>query len=334
MEIDLFNNSGIKTFKAELEDQMLTASSFDIAAAFITEEAIELIQIFLTKNKNKNRIGRLISGFYHCFNSKSILLKLQSLSKKSNGRLLISMSKKEKFHWKYYHFENRTKEVNYIGSANFTTSGMNNAGELILKLSLTIKDNSKKKSLKDLFNKEFANSVDIKKIPLEDYQQTPPSKTNGKGLSKSIKEILKQNAKTTTDEIKQIHAILLKGDFNARTKRMIKEKKSNWNDFHFACYGQSDYQTSLKADLILIISYYNRRYSFNLAKVVDSCQLKTLDGNYFIAYENKTTQKNETIRLRNELKNLGLHYRSRGFKEKVLRNRQSKRLLSLFSFKS
>src|ERR1035441_6920522 len=116
MRIDLINNSGIKSFGGELEELMLTSSSFEIAAAFITHEAIELIDLFLKQNKNPIRSGRLITGFCYCFNSKEVLQDLQKLVIKSRGRLQVNMSSNPRFHWKYYSFEHVKRVTSYIGS--------------------------------------------------------------------------------------------------------------------------------------------------------------------------------------------------------------------------
>lgn len=334
MKVDLFNNSGLKNFKDELEDQMLNANSFDIATAFITNEAIELINIFLNENKTIHRIGRLITGFYHSFNSQEVLIKLQELARSSNGRLLVNMSKNERFHWKYYNFKCYNEEVSFIGSSNFTGAGMTQKGELVLKISLNNKDKSEKENLKDLFNKEFANSVDIAKVPLEDYEQSKSAKTNSNGLPLSIRNILKsgREIKPIRKEVTSILAVFLSGDFSAKTKKIIKEKKSNWDECHFACYGKSDYEASIKSGLIFIIQCYSRKYSFSICEVVDNCQLRTPDGNYFIAYKVVKKINRETKKLRNELEELGLNYHSRNFKWKSLRNRQTKELFSLFSY--
>ncbi len=336
MKIDLINNSELVSLKDELEFQMKRAKSFDIATAFISNEAIELINIFLNENKTRLRMGRLITGFYNCFNSQEVLIKLQELAKHSKGRLLVHISRNEWFHWKYYNFETNNQDISFIGSANFTGAGMNDKGELVLKLSLNNRDKSDRKNIKDLFKKEFENSVDITKIPLEDYEQSESAKTNSKGLPPSIRNILLSQEKTKPNKKAKTQILVIKidGYISNKTEKIIQEKKSEWykNKWdYFCCEGQSDYDASLKIERIFIIWCFNRKYSFSIVEVIGNCQIRTPDGNHFIAYKVIKNINKESITLKAKLEGLGLRYHThKKFKEKTLRNRKTEQLLSLF----
>lgn len=336
MKTEFLNNRGINLFKDELETKMLSSDSFNIASAFVTYEGIELIKLFLHKNKNRKGIGRLITGFYNCFNSQEVLMDLQSLAKNSKGRLLVNISTNERFHWKYYHFESNPVETAYIGSANFTGAGMSSEGEIISKLSLIGKDKSERQNLKKIFNTEFENSIDIIKFPLEDYRQSKSATSNSTGLPPSIRKILKTKPKIQAKGIKinTIRAILVTGNLSYTTVKIIKEKKSNWDSLEYiSCGNKAEYDAALKTDRLFLISRYNRKYSFDLVEIKDSCQLKTPDGEYFILYKKTIkTKHTENIKWKTEIEQLGIFYHKRVqfFKQKTLRQKQTIKLLSLF----
>ncbi len=88
MKIEFFNNAGVVNLKGELETIAKTCKSFNIASAFITNEAITVLKTFLNSNRNSLRAGRLITGLYQCFNSKETLLELERISKLSKGCVL------------------------------------------------------------------------------------------------------------------------------------------------------------------------------------------------------------------------------------------------------
>lgn len=115
---------------------------------------------------------------------------LQKLATKSKGRLQVHISRNNKFHWKYYGFETKSKAVSYIGSANFTRSGMTDTGELQAKLTLNPKDSLLKENLNSLFNKAWENSADIAIVPLEKYKEAKQPKGGFYSLDPEIKRIL------------------------------------------------------------------------------------------------------------------------------------------------
>ena len=339
MRVDLINNSGRKNFVEELEEQMRLSRNFEIATAFITKEAIELIEIFLKQNKNSDRIGRLITGFYHCFNSKEVLQQLQKMAAKSKGRFQVQMSKNLRFHWKYYKFENTNKVISFIGSANFTGSGMNDKGELLTKLLLRKTDRNDKQVIENLsivFNKEWESSTDILIIPLGKYKQTKHNLNAVETLDPSIRYVLLKDKpiKLKLNQDLSARVIFFNNKYlSDKSMRLISKYKSTWDKdrFEYFCYSiKSDYEAALKANVLFMIEKGNREYRFTIADIEDKYVLQTPDGKYFIAYKPRRKSKTETEDIRGKLKKIGLDYHSRKFSSKTLGTRQTKEVIELF----
>lgn len=332
MKIDLITNSGIRTLGQEIEENMLSTHRFDIASAFITEEVLELIELYLANN-NKQKKARLLTGLYNCFNSKEVLLALQKLCLKYNTKLEINISSNPKFHWRYYYFEQGDATVIYCGSANFTNSGITKSGELVTKFSLDKKDIDLIEHFLNTFNKEWSESVAINSISFSEYRQNKSSLVQNSNLESSIKSILKQN-KTKAKELitnPKVRVVFIKSIVSAKNEKSILKQYSNWDKdgFDFLCFThKADYQALLAVEYICVIYKEGKNYEFHLGKVSDNDINHSLsDGPYFISYEIKK-ELLETLKIESIFKELSLNYRSRNFVDRTLGVNQSKYLLS------
>lgn len=327
MQLDLINNSGPIDFKEEIEKQLKTCNHFSIATAFITKEAIKLLDIFLNENKNKDRTGRLITGFYQCFNSRKDLNELNEMMKKSDGRLIVKISSNEKFHWKLYNFFNSNKTISYIGSANFTLSGLTKTGELLAKLTILKNEKLKKNNLEGIFNKEWDSSVELSKIPLKNYKPIIQPKVRANSLDISIKNILAKYRKNKINKDKartnrrlSARVVLLKDYLPIRSQKVVLKINASWKKYYYyPTFSQTTYNLTKKKDFLILIERYKGKYKYYIGLIKDDSILKTEDGKFFIAYKYKRfLPVNEISSRRTYFKKLGIDYHSHYFSEKSL----------------
>jgi len=319
MKVEFLDNSGVQNLKQQLEEQIRTCKSFDFASAFITTEGVDILKSFIKKRSNGN--SRIIISLYQNFNSKEVLSELKTLHLKSKGKLLIHISKNLKFHWKFYCFEKTTTTIAYIGSANFTSSGLSDAGELTTKLSFSHKKKLPTQYLKKLFNKEFENSISIERFPIELYRSSPfKLKQATPKLHPDIRKLLDEKSLEKGDLLPKV-AILIGGYLTQTTVKLITNSKSNWDENgwnYFVCQSKRDYDRYTRSQYMAVIYHFNRKYTFAIHEIKDFTPLKTPDGNYFIAHERVTKTKRESKKLQEQLQELGINYRSRKFNDYIL----------------
>lgn len=171
MKLEHITNSGPYNFYSAIEGELLSCTSFSFAVSFISKEGTELIEKTLLKNKNLTN-GQLLISAFNYFNEVSVLQKLQQLSKRYSSKLQIHISLNKTFHWKYYKLSKAATELLFVGSANFTTGGLSENGEIMVRMA-SKKTSSKSEfdSLNKSFIKEWDFSKPIMEFPLEHYPQ-------------------------------------------------------------------------------------------------------------------------------------------------------------------
>jgi len=316
--MDLIKNEGT-TLAQAFEYHFKNCTEFEIATAFITEEAIPFIETFINENKNKYRSGKLITGLYKCFNSKAILLKLDEIAKKSLGKFSFRISSNLDFHWKYYHFEHKSTNYFYIGSANFTKKGINDSGELTSKTILPRKKNNATDILRNPFAKEWATAKQIKDLSFNLYLESKTEGENSIGLNKTLIEEL-GNKQTVLNKNKSnlFKVIRFTANLSKRTINKVSTQKSNWDkngyDF-FVLSTKAENEKMLSAEKILILESSKGSYYLSIAEIKDNEIINTADGKYFIAYKclrGKENKKANQTKL-DELGNLGVKYDAKKF---------------------
>jgi HKD family nuclease len=335
MTYDLITNAGVENFRQQLERQLKTCKSFSIATAFITKEACELLKTFISKNRTGLRNGRLIISVYQCFNKKEVLQELYDLVETSGGKLQVAISNNVQFHWKYYYFESKIKTTAYIGSANFTKSGISEAGELVSKVTLSRTEKGLRQNLLGVFDKEWEASTSIAHFPINKYKSSS-SLIKGaiQKLHPDIIQLLKsKDTEDVEDERLPELATKIFGFLTARTMKMVSLTQSHWdknNWEYFVCYLKRDYERLASAKTFFIIEQSSNKYFFNIGQIKSSCILNTPDGKYFIAYTPITRSKRENEVIRRSLKDVGFDYRSSHFIHKKLSPKQKQAFYSLF----
>lgn len=339
MKIEFINNAGVVNLRSELEAHVKTCKSFNMATAFITQEAIDVLRIFLKSNRNSLRTGRFITGLYQCFNSKEILLELARLSKSSKGRLQIKISKTKTFHWKFYSFQNNYSKVLYVGSANFTGSGMTQTGELQSKITVANRDKALNVRIDDLFNNEWENAVDISEIPLSNYKAVKTQSSDRGKLPSEIENILfaESVGKPFEKQILPVRVIKTYGQISKSTIKKVSENQTHWvkNKWEYFCSSyKKDFDLYSKEDILFLVNKNGNSYTFDLILVVDKCVIKTEEGNYFIAYKYLSRARKETLAIKSMLQENGINYRSRRNIDKKLTKKQAESIRDHFIKKS
>lgn len=334
MKIEFINNTGVTNLGIELESQAKNCLHFNIATVFITKEAINVINIFLKNNRNSVRTGRLIIGLYNRFNSKEIISELQRLSKSSRGKLLVKISKTEKFHWKYYDFQGVKNRCVYNGSANFTDAGMYQVGELQTKITLTKADKKLNENCDQLYASEWENALDIGDFPVDKYNAFIwPKGMIGK-LDPAIRKLLTSKpAETITKDLVPVRLIKIYGFLLQSTVTQISLNQSHWDKnkwMYFVCGSRREYNNFSLNDCLFAINKEGKTYTFELIIVKGKCEAKTKDGNYFIAYVSTTRMRKETQVLKTTLYDIGINYSKRGDLDKKLTKSQSAAIKNIF----
>lgn len=334
MKLEFINNAGVTNLGNELQSLAKTCKRFNIASAFITHEAINVLNIFLNKNKNSERSSRLIIGLYHCFNSKEILLELKKLSRASRGRLMVKISKTEKFHWKYYDFQDTKRRVVYNGSSNFTDAGMYQVGELQARITLTKADKKLNATCDQLFSDEWEHAEDIEDFPIDKYKAFKQSKAMLVKLDPAIRKLLFSiPVDNVINNLNPVRLTKLIGFLSKSTVKQISLNQSQWdknNWNYFVCGTKREYDNYNKKDCLFVIDKTGNNYDFKLAVVEDKCQLKTLDGNYFVAYKIRGRKRKETSALRTVLSDVGINYRKRTDIDRKLTKNQALAIRHIF----
>ncbi len=332
MQVDIISNRANTVLENFISDDLRNCSSFNIASAFITDHALETLKAFIKRNRQRDKIGRILISLYGSFNSRSILMSLIQLAK-STSNIDIHISKNKRFHWKYYHFQIKKSHYLYIGSSNFTNDGLNSSGEMVTRIKLSQADQQKSVQYKESFDKEWEDSFPIVDFPINKYRQAPRISTSH-NLHPSIEALFANNQSPSVPDVTGItRATLISGYLTAKTTKIVSTTKSHWDKRkwnYFSCESKREYESLGSVNFFLVIEKYNNQYNFALAKRVDnSSAIKTPDGRYFIAYKN-TKRRKENSTLRKEVENLGINYHSRSFNSKNIRPAQSKAILKIF----
>lgn len=340
MKIEHLTNSNTK-IGSSISSQLSNCVEFSIATAFIGSSAIDLIEQCLKENNNL-KSGKLLVGVYGYFNLKSNFIRLKNLAKTYPDKFTVHISRDKFFHWKFYLFENKTNNIIFVGSANFTNGGMTGNNELVIKLTDSLKAiNNAIEKLKSSFVKQWHKSGSISKFPI-DFYPTIIKENSSIKLPKEFNDFFTQTIDSGEIEINETeNAIVfyLTDDIKASSYKKIFGYNSTWekNNIPFlVCNGKSSFQNCLKIKKLLIITRAKRNeFSYYWANVTDSCdEVNTDDGKYFIAYKVIGKEKRLSFLHQENLVtnfNINLKAVKHRFINKVLRKNQLKIMEKILS---
>lgn len=342
MKLGLIKNQNI-LFEKELFGSINSYDQSFIATAFIDRYTISFLRKEMNRKdvKNKRKI-KLLIGLYGRFNLKEDLKELQKIQQLFPGQIEVRISDIERFHWKMYFFQNQGSEsILYIGSSNFTRTGLSSPGEVVLK----VQGSSKMEichSVLSNYNKVWSKAIRIEKFPISKYQNAPKS-IHSAMESIDNKEIRKlfRKFKVRKNIIKKVdlaHAkiglVSSQSFFTKEEEKSIGEKKSNWEkqNYDFIGYNvKSFFSTITKSDYFFLrekSGYGSWFYSLN--KVMDWDDFNIGDQKYFIAYKSISRRRNlQNQKFRRILKelNISIYFKDGGRLDSV----QSQSIFKMFN---
>lgn len=342
MRIETLTNRIVSIYDV-LKNELMHCNSCSIASAFVDDTTISILEYCLLKNKKIKEL-KFLTGIYGCFNRKANLYKLQQLALKYAIKVEIHISKDKQFHWKYYHFTKGTKKAIYIGSANFTSGGMGDNGELLVKLSVnTSKKDFGFKSIPLRFDKEWEESGAITEFNLDEYNEQALSIYSSKRGRTGNRNFFENSIRVKPHAIASENAVIvyLTDDITVKTEKMIANTKPIWGKRdYFICNSKKYFDYCISINRILLLDRVNKNSIYaSWVQYLDNLQLKTPDGKYFIAYS-YISKKRKLNRIAIEYltnKENGLCLKLTGWKDilehKVIRNKQVMKLEELLQLK-
>jgi HKD family nuclease len=305
MKLEHLTNRSTIALQSDLEASFKKYIEFSIGTAFINGMAIDIMETALRKKKSTIS-GRLLIGLYGHFNKKRDLERLLGLVNKYPDRLQVHISLDTSFHWKYYQLGAGKQRVFYVGSANFTTGGMTDNRELVIKISDTVKSSDRALSnLAKSFDREWLHSRRLEEFPLKHYREAEqPEFVNGDN-NKEVNNFF--NRKVTSKDIRvrngKTYAVGLYNDASPATCKAIENKKSDWLKSGFDWFvlpTRRIFDTCASCSTLFVFSKEGKDkvYCWYSDMVDDDPNIETPDGKYFIAY--KPIKRIELTRLQKE----------------------------------
>ncbi|MDM1546223.1 DEAD/DEAH box helicase [Ignatzschineria indica] len=291
LKTKLLTNSDYETqLLPSIIDHLKSASSFDIAVAFITKGGLSMLKSILHDLAIKGVEGRLLTSNYLNFNDPAVfddLLKIPNLK--------VRISSKPGFHAKGYFFHYNSYSTAIIGSSNLTANALKTNYEWNLLFS-HYKESQLYRSLHHSFEAEWSNSIDLTHDFIEDYRanQRPNDLTNRSIVTQSDIKIVPNSmqiealkALQNLRDQNQSRAIIVSATGSGKTYLSAFDVKTqNPKRFLFLAHREQILQKSLKSYEKIIPNDAKTQYG------VYSGNQKDIDANYLFATVQTLSQDN------------------------------------------
>lgn len=322
MKLEAIPNRGPASMGPEIDRSLRWAIKAEIATAFITPAAARNLEHVLSLSKSaKRRLRiRLIFGLYQRFTSPDAVRFLLRLQRKYPGALFIKVARNERFHWKYYCFRKGSARRFYVGSANFTQDGLSAEGELTLKATASTHD-AITKSLQEEFERVWQNEdeslpLNATFIKLYDRVSRPPAFITRPEEDDPVRRILRKPERRKRKPTRAANPrIVFIDEYLSDETAEVVEVETSWHRkrwFYICRRQKSQFELDRDAHINLLADFLDgpgRRW-IEFARVVDTAELDTPDGKYFIAYERiPGGWKRNFDRIKQDLKDVGLTLR-------------------------
>jgi len=329
----IIENEGPNYLGKYLLSHLKTATSADIAVAFVTATGLAQIRPALQKLACGGHV-RLLTGLYQWFTEPTALKQLLELAEGARGRFQVRLSRNKHFHWKSYHIHGARSSTVIVGSSNLTSDGLLSSGELNLSLSLS---KASAIPLCKAFEEEWIDSVDLTNKQIKLYQQLRPTlagKQQYVPLSKVLGRPMRQ-AKQPALCLKPNEGPQLWQDYasryaSAKTTNLIEES-TNWDQKKYLWY--TGEKRHVKGDRLVMFDFCRNRVM--LASITGTTAVETPDGRYFTAYRKEvgTSERVLCPRLWRSLRQAGvLTVQEDARKVRKLRQRQFENLVNAIGF--
>jgi HKD family nuclease len=330
MKINHFTQKTIVGPHSEIIGQLNNCKNFCIATAFIDSFAIELLEGCLQNNSDLQS-AKLLIGTYGYFNKKSNIQRLKKLAIKYASVMQVHISRSHYFHWKYFQFNTGTNRISYLGSANFTESGLLKNEEILIKLQNPLISNDKSlKNLEYSFEKEWSNSGSISEFKIDLYPDRTITEISQKEVNPTFLKFYEKLKFEETTEIESNKAVVIFFDEymkNESVKKVVNYNNGWSNKDFFACLKRPFFEQCVKHKRLFIIDKQSKIIKCFWAHTLEySNDIPTKhDGRYFISYKIDSTKQLITDKEINFLKNslgISIKYRGTKFKYKVIGSKQ------------
>ncbi len=176
-----------------LTDARLCSASF--ATAYLTGSGWKFLRPALeTAVLQRGRRVRLLVGIKDCFTDPEALAAACRLSKVSENRFQIRISRNPRFHAKLYLFEHKKKATVITGSANLTSDGLFKDGEFSLRVDGPV-THSSVRDLQRWFDSQFDDGRDVENGILTLYRavwsRTQLARTSSNSVNKDLMKALR-----------------------------------------------------------------------------------------------------------------------------------------------
>ncbi len=300
MKVGIVENSGPNTLQAFLQNSGNGAVSLDIASAFITLSGIDSVLYVLKKIARKGSV-RILTGLYQGFTDPDALRKLYRIQEETKGRLSVSISKDNHFHWKCYFIKRDKSARLVVGSSNMTGDGLRQTGEF--NLVLTVPTDSKPfLDTTNLFESHWTKKskplTDVILMKYEDWRKTVGF--NHQKVSVPTRKILGGN--NTSYQSKKsgkmdFWQIGISGYCSKETVKILNDT-TNWDSKGLAYFSTWNSRFN-EGDRVVLFDLIGNHVRIVEIKETTETPDKTPDGIFFAAYkENPTFPKRKLIRAR------------------------------------
>jgi len=341
MRIEQIINNGLANFEQELASHVESCLSFTIAAAFIDKAGIGWLNRLLDKKAKVRRQGRMLTGLLNRFNTQADLYALQRLALQYPGRFQAAISRTYHFHWKYYAFQYKDRVVTYIGSANFTTGGLNRPGEWMVKMTASRSpDHRSILQWENTFLLEWEQAIPVSEFKVNLYKEVAAAGSGRpwEGLHPEIKQQLKVLQRSAGKEpgYQQVRFIWMQGYITKRAEKQIEIYQTAWtrkNWLYFNCGNKAEFRAAQKATDFVVVWREAHQYTFYWMQKLGECEITgPTDEKYFIAYKIVKGPIMETPAIRAGLEKIQLHYHSSDFTNKMMGSWQVQQLRTLMGW--
>lgn len=292
VKLGVVENVGPNTLQALLRQLVPSATTVDIAVAFITKTGLDEVLFLLQQVAAKGHV-RIVTGLYQAFTEPNALRQLLHSQRQTQGRISVRISRDPHFHWKFYTIGRKEQVTVVVGSSNLTRDGLCNSGEM----SLTLRMPTRSKQYHDIdgvFEKEWGRSVPLQTAHIDEYvrqreQHSKPS-TN---RQVNLRTILKTNAvggrqsdtsaRTSSGGNRSYWRDMTQGYLSGKTESQLGDI-TDWDKKGYGYYATlNDVYSS--GDRVVLFDFTTKWIYVVEIKDTTKTPFRTPQGRYFAAYK-------------------------------------------------
>lgn len=296
MRLTLITNRGPNRCIDCLRRNLKGATRADFAVAFASLQGVSEILGELPRVARRNGVN-ILTSIYQDVTEPRALRALFRAQKHTGGKFSVRLSKNLKFHQKLFLIGKHTGVVAIIGSSNLTAGGLMGNRELCA--ALDVRPNSyDARRLEEAFRDEWENAVPLEEERIRLYEKRYEALHKARKVREVPRHrtILKDGPEPpeAAQEVKFWRESCLH-EISEDAKKEV-EDKTGWDRLGYDWQSVSPLMMR-KKDRLLVFDFLNG--NAKLAEIKDQEEIRTRDGQYFIAY--KQLRGSHPRRLRKKL---------------------------------